>query len=88
MCLGVPGQIIEKADPKGDELATALIAFGGVTRAVCVALVPEAKVGDYVLVHAGLALQVIDDARAEELLNHLRAMDDGELASLTEGASP
>ena len=83
MCLGVPGQIVERADTAADELPTALVAFGGVTRPICVALVPDAVVGDYVLVHAGLALQKIDEEHASELLSHLNAMADGELADLT-----
>jgi hydrogenase expression/formation protein HypC len=83
MCLGVPGRIVERvASP--DDLPTANVAFGGLTRAICVALVPEAKVGDYVLVHAGLALQIIDEGHAEELLEHLRASQDHEWAEQDE----
>ncbi len=83
MCLGVPGQIVERTCTTADELPTALVAFGGVTRSICVALVPDAVVGDYVLVHAGLALQTIDEEHASELLSHLNAMAGGELAELT-----
>ncbi len=83
MCLGVPGQIVERTCTTADELPTALVAFGGLTRPICVALVPDAVVGDYVLVHAGLALQKIDEEHAAELLAHLNAMADSELAELT-----
>lgn len=82
MCLGVPGRIVERLTTNGADLATALVAFGGVTRPVCVALVPEAAPGDYVLVHAGLALECIDEEHANELLAHLRAMSDGDWTEL------
>jgi len=85
MCLGVPGRIVEKANARPNELETALVAFGGLTRSVCVSLVPEAGLGDYVLVHAGIAIEKIDEEQAQELLAHLRAMEDSELAELTGG---
>jgi hydrogenase expression/formation protein HypC len=83
MCLGVPGQIVERTETRAGELASALVAFGGLTRSVCIALVPEVGPGDYVLVHAGLALEKIDEDHASELLAHLRAMNDGEMAELS-----
>lgn len=85
MCLGVPGQVIEMSATDGDQLPMAVVAFGGTTKPICVALVPNVRPGDYVLVHAGLALETIDEAHANELLNHLRAMSDSELADLTAG---
>ena len=88
MCLGIPGRIVSK-EPNGlGGLETALVAFGGLTRPVCVALVPEAGPGDFVLVHAGIALQRIDEAQAHELLQHLRAMHDPERAGLSGGDGP
>lgn len=77
MCLGVPGKIVER-EPPGPGLAFAKVAFGGATRAVCIDLVPEAKVGDYVLVHTGMALQTIDADHAAELLEQLQASGDAE----------
>ena len=86
MCLGVPGQVVELSNAAAGGLATARVAFGGVTRSVCVALVPEAGPGDYVLVHAGIALQKIDEEHASELLEHLRAMSPDELADVEESS--
>jgi hydrogenase expression/formation protein HypC len=83
MCLGVPGRVLEMSSD-GAELPAARVAFAGVTRPVCVALVPEVRVGDYVLVHAGIALEVIDEHHAAELLEHLRALGDDELSALEE----
>lgn len=76
MCLAVPGQIIERLPPAVNELATATVAFDGLTRRVCIELVPEAGVGDYVIVHAGIAISRIDRDVAERLLEHLREIGD------------
>jgi hydrogenase expression/formation protein HypC len=66
MCLAVPGRILEM------EGNAARVDFGGVTREASTALVPEARVGDYVLVHAGFAIQVLDEREAEETLSLFR----------------
>jgi len=68
MCLAVPGRIIEL---EGD---TARVDFGGVTREANVSLVPEAAVDSYVLVHAGFAIQVLNEEEAEETLSLFRQM--------------
>jgi hydrogenase expression/formation protein HypC len=69
MCLAVPGKIIE-IDPAADPpMATA--QFGGVRQRVCVAWVPEAKVGDYLLVHVGFAISRLDEAEALRTLELL-----------------
>ena len=74
MCLAIPALITEK---KSDNLATAEIL--GVTREVALDLTPQANVGDYVLVHAGFAIEVIDAEQAEETIEIVRELD--ELAS-------
>ena len=68
MCLAVPGKIIEL------DGSTARVDFGGVTREANVTLVPEAVVDSYVLVHAGFAIQVLNEAEAEETLSLFRQM--------------
>ena len=74
MCLAVPGKVLEI---DGD---TARVDFGGITREANVVLVPEAAVDSYVLVHAGFAIQVLNEAEAEETLSLFRqlaeALDD------------
>lgn len=62
MCLAVPGRIVKLAG------TTAKVDFGGVTTEAELVLVPEAREGDYVLVHAGFAIQVLDEAAAQETL--------------------
>ena len=70
MCLAVPGQVlsIEGSDPLTRQ---GRIAFAGIVKPVNLAYVPEAKLGDYGLVHAGVAITVIDAAEAERTLAYL-----------------
>ena len=79
MCLAVPGKLLDVAgeDPF---FRTGRVSFGGVVKSVSLACVPEAKAGDYVLVHVGMALSVVDEQEAEEVFRYLREM--GELAEL------
>ncbi len=81
MCLAVPGQImsIEDANPL---LRCGKVNFGGIVKQINLAYVPEAKIGDYVLVHVGFAISTIDEAEAQQVFECLRQMD--ELAELEE----
>ena len=78
MCLAVPGQVLSI---EGDEPLTSQgrIAFAGIIKLANLAYVPEAKVGDYVLVHAGVAISVIDEAEAEKTLAYLAEWEPEEL---------
>ena len=73
MCLGVPGKVetIENND-LGVSMGT--VDFGGTRIEVCLAYVPEVAVGDYVVVHAGFALNRIDEQEAREVFELLRQM--------------
>jgi hydrogenase expression/formation protein HypC len=79
MCLAVPGKVLSIS---GDEPLSRAgrVSFSGVVRQVSLACVPEAKVGDYVLVHVGFALSVVDETEANRIFDYLRQMD--ELAEL------
>ena len=70
MCLAVPGKILSIAGE--DALRMGRVSFGGIVKEVNLACVPEAKVEDYVIVHVGFALSVIDDAEAKLTLDYLR----------------
>jgi len=74
VCLAVPGKI-ESIAEAGPLMRTAQVDFGGVTREVNLACVPEAALGDYVLVHVGIALSVIDPAEAERVFGYLREIE-------------
>ena len=79
MCLGVPGRVVERCAIKAGDLAAGLVEFDGLRRKVCLELVPDANVGDYVIVHAGIAINSIDTAEAERVLRHLRALNEYEI---------
>jgi hydrogenase expression/formation protein HypC len=66
MCLAVPGKIIEIYENAG--LMMGKIDFNGAIREACLAYVPEAKVGDYTIIHVGFALNLLDEAEALETL--------------------
>ena len=76
MCLGVPGQIVEVRQVEGLRMAT--VDFGGTRREVCLAYLPEADLGDYVVVHVGFAISLISQAEAREtqaLLEEIAAQE-------------
>ncbi len=70
MCLGIPGKILDIYKTNG--LSMGKVDFGGVTREVCLAYVPEARVGDYAIVHVGFALNLLSEQEAQETLELLR----------------
>ena len=74
MCLAVPGRVVAI---EGDDALTrtARVDFGGLTRTIGLAFTPEAAVDDYVLVHVGFAISVIDPAEAARLLDELHTID-------------
>lgn len=82
MCLGVPGRIISIDETEG--LRMGMVDFGGVARRICLAYVPEAILGDYVVVHAGFAISQIDADEAAATLATLQALGDPDLAALRE----
>ena len=81
MCLGVPGEVLTAVE-NALGMAMGPVSFAGVTREVCLAYVPEAKPGDYVIVHAGFAISVVSEQEARETFELLRQM--GELDGLEE----
>ncbi len=71
MCLGVPGKVVRvETNPLG--MTVGRVEFGGVTRDVALAYVPDVKVGDYVVVHVGFALSIIDETAAAEIFSFLK----------------
>ena len=75
MCLGIPGRILEI---RRDEVpfARAVVDYGGIRKEAYLAYVPEAEVGDYVIVHVGFAIALVDETEALRTLEVLRAMGD------------
>ena len=81
MCLAIPGKVetITGADPL---TRMGRVNFGGVIKEACLACVPEANVGDYVIVHAGFALSKVDEEEAQKVFGYLKQI--GELDELAE----
>jgi hydrogenase expression/formation protein HypC len=73
MCLGVPGQIVS-IEQNSIGMTMGTVSFGGVRKQVCLAYVPEACVGDFVVVHVGFAISRIDEERAQSVFRTLREM--------------
>jgi hydrogenase expression/formation protein HypC len=78
MCLAVPGKILSVQG--ADFARTARVSFGGIVKDVSLAYVPEAHEGEYVIVHVGFAISVVDEAEALQTFEYLRQM--GELDEL------
>lgn len=81
MCLAIPGKVLSITGEDISRLAR--VDFSGIVREVNLCYVPEAQVGDYVIVHVGFALSVVDEAEANRVFEYLKEMGDlGELAEL------
>jgi len=86
MCLGIPGKIVEIYMAGGIRMAK--IDFGGVTREACLETLPDARVGEYTIIHAGFALNTLSEQDALTTLSALReiaeieaGMDSGDISS-------
>jgi hydrogenase expression/formation protein HypC len=85
MCLGIPGRVVEIRDEGG--LAMGKVDFGGVRKDTCLAYLPETAVGDYVIVHVGFAISLVDEEealRTLEILGEMGAIEP-ELATMGPG---
>lgn len=87
MCLAVPGKIVDIYDL--NSLRMGRIDFGGVIREACLEALPDARVGDYTIVHAGFALNLLSEEEAHETLDALQEIADIEAElGLTSGEMP
>jgi hydrogenase expression/formation protein HypC len=75
MCLGIPGKVLEIHNPDGG-VPMGKVEFGGITRDICLAYMPEVVVGDYVLVHVGFAISKIDEQEADEIFSYIEQIDE------------
>ncbi len=88
MCLAIPGKI---ESISGDDPLSRMgkINFGGILKEACLAYVPEAQVGDYVIVHVGFALSRVDEEEAHKVFGYLKQMEElAELEDLEAGPAP
>lgn len=82
MCLAIPGQIRSIELMYGGAVRMAKVAFGGILKEASLEMVPEASVGDYVLVHVGVAISIVDEQEASRTFEYLREI--GEIDELIE----
>ncbi|MDP2089777.1 MAG: HypC/HybG/HupF family hydrogenase formation chaperone [Flavobacteriaceae bacterium] len=80
MCLAIPGKLIEITDQLDEIFRVGKVSFDGVIKQVSLTLVPEAKIGDYVMVHVGAAISIIDEEEAVKTFDLLKQL--GELHEL------
>jgi hydrogenase expression/formation protein HypC len=80
MCLGIPGKVIDIWEEAGTRMST--VDFGGTTKTVCLAYLPDMQIGEYTIVHAGFAIARLDEASANETLRMFEELGvlDAELA--------
>jgi len=86
MCLAIPGKILDVTEHSG--LRSGRVEFGGIVRSVCLDYVPEAGVEDYVIVHVGFAIRVVDRQEAERTYQILEEMGvlETELSSIEDAS--
>ena len=79
MCLGIPGKVVEINEPDQDSvMRMGKVQFGGISKEVCLAYLPEVQLGDYVLVHVGFAISKVDEEEAAEIFSYIDQL--GELS--------
>lgn len=83
MCLAIPGKIKSIETLQDDLVRMAKVSFGGILKEASLELVPEANEGDYVLVHVGVAISIVDEEEAHKTFQYLKEI--GELDELEEG---
>jgi hydrogenase expression/formation protein HypC len=74
MCLAIPGKVIEIDAAVSPIMGK--VSFGGIKKEVCLELVPEVKIGNYVIVHVGFAISMMDEEEAQETLKLINQMND------------
>lgn len=77
MCLAIPGKIVAITEQFDETFRKGKVSFGGIVKEINLFMVPEARIGDYVLVHVGVAINVVDEAEARQTFDYLKQM--GEL---------
>lgn len=78
MCLAIPGKIVAITNQLDETFRTAKVSFGGINKEVNLCMVPEANIGDYVMVHVGVAISKVDEEEATKVFNYLKEMGEVE----------
>ena len=86
LCLAIPGKVVSITGQLDETFRFAKVSFGGILKDVNLAMLPEAKIGDYVLVHVGVAISLVDEEEANKTFEYLKKI--GELDEIREAQSP
>lgn len=81
MCLAIPGKLLSITAQLDETFRQGKVSFGGITKEVNLFMVPEAAIGDYVLVHVGVAIGIVDEEEAKQTFEYLKQM--GEVDEIT-----
>lgn len=76
MCLAIPGKIIHIMETDDPTFRSCTVSFNGIKKEISLAMLPEAQTGDYVLVHVGVAISMIDEEEANATFEYLKQMDE------------
>jgi hydrogenase expression/formation protein HypC len=76
MCLAIPGKILSITNQLDETFRFGKVSFGGISKEVNLCMVPDAKIDDYVLVHVGVAISIIDEAEAQLTFDYLKQIDE------------
>jgi hydrogenase expression/formation protein HypC len=82
MCLAIPGKLTTISTQLDETFRFGKVSFGGIMKEVNLSMVPQAQVGDYVLVHVGVAISVVDEEEALKTFEYIKQI--GELNELTD----
>ncbi len=74
MCLAIPGKIVEFTNELDEVFRMAKVDYDGIQKEVNMSMLPEAKVGDFVMVHVGLAISIVDEEEAQKTMDFLKQM--------------
>ena len=84
MCLAIPGKLLSITAQLDETFRQGKVSFGGIIKEVNLFMVPEAGIGDYVLVHVGVAIGIVDEEEAKQTFNYLKQM--GEVEELNDNS--
>jgi hydrogenase expression/formation protein HypC len=82
MCLAIPGKLLSITAQLDETFRQGKVSFGGITKEINLSMVPEARIGDYVLVHVGVAIGVVNEEEARQTFDYLKQM--GEVDEITQ----
>lgn len=88
MCLAIPGKLLSISGQLDETFRFGKVSFGGIMKQVNLCMVPEAEIGDFVLVHAGVAISIVDEEEAAKTFSYLKEMGEVEEINISANEIP